>query len=63
MLIRARTAKQIAAARGLTGQEWERYFAKRFWECLNTLAVVYGFSSGEKKIRASGAKTQIIGAQ
>ena len=26
-------------------------------------AVVYWFANGEKKIRASGAKTQIIGAQ
>ena len=63
MLISARTAKQVAESRGLTGQEWQRYFAKRFWKCLNTLAVVYGFSSGEKKIRASGTKTQIIGVQ
>jgi hypothetical protein len=62
MLISARTAKQVAESRGLTGQEWQRYFAKRFWECLNTLAVVYGFERG-KKIRASGAKTQIIGAE
>ena len=62
-MIHGMTAKQIAAARGLVGADWERYFAKRFWECLNTLAVVNGFSSGEKKIRATGAKTQIIGAE
>ena len=35
----------------------------RLAECLNTLAAVYGFSDVEKKIRASGAKAQIIGAQ
>ena len=63
VLVRAMTAKQIVESRGRTGQEWERYFTRRFWECLNTLAAVYGFSKREKRIRVSGAKTQIIGAQ
>ena len=45
VLISAMTAKQIAAARGLAGQEWERYFSKRFYETLNTLAIVYGFAT------------------
>ena len=57
------TAKQIAAARGKTGADWERFYSRRFWECLNTLAEVYGFSDVEKKIRASGTKAQNIGAQ
>lgn len=48
MLIHAMTAKQIAASRGMAGQDWEKYFAKRLWECLNTLARVYGFSNGDK---------------
>jgi hypothetical protein len=30
---------------------------------VNSSQTFYGFSSGEKKIRASGAKTQIIGAR
>ena len=63
VLVRAMTAKQIVESRGRTGQEWERYFTRRFWECLNTLAAVYGFSKREKRIRVSGAKTQIIGAK
>jgi len=56
MLIHAMTAKQIAASRGLAGQDWEKFFSKRLWECLNTLALVYGFSNGEKKIVRDGTK-------
>jgi len=47
-LIHARSFRQIAEARGLSGQEWERYFAKRLWECLNSLAVVYGFANADR---------------
>lgn len=50
MLIHGMTSKQIAVSRGFSGQDWEKFFAKRLWECLNTLAVVYGFSNGEKKL-------------
>jgi len=46
MLIEAKTTKQIAASRGMAGADWERYFARRLFECLNTLAVVFGFSNG-----------------
>ena len=48
MLISAMTTKQIAESRGMAGQEWERYFAKRLWECLNSLAVVYGFANADR---------------
>jgi hypothetical protein len=46
MLVHNRTTKQIAASRGMVGSAWEQYFARRLWECLNTLAVVFGFSNG-----------------
>jgi hypothetical protein len=45
MLISNRTTRQIAAARGMIGSDWERYFSRRLFECLNTLAVVFGFSN------------------
>ena len=51
MLVHAMSAKQIAESRGLAGQDWDKYFAKRLWECLNTLAVVYGFATGDKIVR------------
>src|SRR5580765_7003620 len=46
MLVHNRTTRQIAASRGMIGSAWEQYFARRLWECLNTLAVVFGFSNG-----------------
>jgi hypothetical protein len=48
MLISNVTAKQIAEARGLSGREWARYYSKRFLECLNTLASVFGFADGRR---------------
>jgi hypothetical protein len=46
MLISNLTTRQIAASRGMIGSDWERYFARRLFEALNTLAVVFGFSNG-----------------
>ena len=43
VLIGRKTYSQIAASRGYTGERWERYFGMRFHECLNCLALVYGF--------------------
>ena len=45
VLVHARTMRQVSESRGLLGRTWEEYFAKRFRECLNCLAVVYGFAS------------------
>jgi hypothetical protein len=44
VLIDAKTTKQIAESRGKTGLDWERYFVRRFRECLNCLVLVFGFS-------------------
>jgi len=44
VLIDSKTRKQVAAARGLEGKRWEEYFGMRFRECLDCLALVYGFS-------------------
>ena len=46
MLVHNQTTRQIAAARGMVGQDWERYFARRLFECLDTLAMVFGFANG-----------------
>ena len=48
MLIGCRTTRQIAAARGMIGTDWERYFARRLFECLDTLAETFGFSNGRR---------------
>ena len=43
-LIGNMTAKQIATARGLCVAD-ERYISRRIGECLDTLAVTFGYSS------------------
>lgn len=44
ILIHNRTMRQVAISRGLQGQKWESYFGMRFGECLDTLALIYGFA-------------------
>lgn len=44
VLVHGRTMKQVSAARGLGGKTWEEYFGRRFRECLDCLARVYGFA-------------------
>jgi hypothetical protein len=51
MLIDGMTAKQVAEARGLTGQGWSKYYAKRFSECLNTLTGIFGFANATSRSR------------
>jgi hypothetical protein len=50
MLIEAKTTRQVAAARGMSGSAWELYFARRLFECLNTLAIAFGFANGDKPL-------------
>lgn len=44
VLVSRKTYSQIATSRGLSGRRSEEYFGMRFRECLNCLAVVYGFA-------------------
>jgi hypothetical protein len=37
--------EQIGQRRGLLGQRWIDYFARRFRECLDRLALLYGFAT------------------
>lgn len=46
MLISNLTTRQIALSRGMIGADWERYFSRRLFLCLDTLAMVFGFSNG-----------------
>lgn len=43
-LVHNRTRKQVAESRGFSGKRYEDYFGMRFRECLDCLALVYGFS-------------------
>jgi hypothetical protein len=44
VLVHNMTRKQMAESRGLVGKRWEEYYGMRFRECLDTLALVYGFA-------------------
>jgi hypothetical protein len=45
VLIRGLTMEQIAQQRALRGQRWLDYFSRRFRECLDRLALIYGFAT------------------
>jgi hypothetical protein len=45
VLIQGLTTEQVAQRRGLRSQRWNDYFARRFKECLDRLALIYGFAS------------------
>jgi hypothetical protein len=44
VLIHGMTMMAIASKRKMATKDWEAYFGKRFRECLDCLAVVYGFA-------------------
>jgi hypothetical protein len=48
VLILGMTMEQTAQRRALRGQRWIDYFAKRFRECLDRLAMIYGFATGPR---------------
>lgn len=45
VLVHCRTRAQVASRRGVQGRTWDEYFGRRFRECLDCLALVYGFAS------------------
>ena len=45
VLIQGMTMEQIGARRDLRSQRWSDYFSRRFRECLDRLAVIYGFAT------------------
>jgi hypothetical protein len=50
VLILGMTMEQVIERRGLGGQRWMDYFARRLRECLDRLAQAYGFAT-EKRAR------------
>jgi len=45
VLIQGMTMVQVGERRGLCSQRWNDYFARRFRECLDRLALMYGFAA------------------
>ena len=48
VLVLGMTMEQIGERRGVRGQRWSDYFARRFRECLDRLALMYGFATERK---------------
>jgi hypothetical protein len=48
ILILGMTMEQISQRRGLRGQRWLDYFARRLRECLDRLALIYGFATEKR---------------
>jgi hypothetical protein len=48
VLILGMTMEQIAQRRSLHSQRWINYFARRFRECLDRLALIYGFAAEKR---------------
>jgi hypothetical protein len=45
VLVHGLTMEQIGEKRGLYTQRWKDYFSRRFQECLDRLALIYGFAT------------------
>ena len=45
ILVLGLTMEQIGQRRGVRGQRWMDYFSRRFRECLDRLALIYGFAA------------------
>jgi hypothetical protein len=48
VLILGMTMEQISQRRGLRGQRWLDYLARRLRECLDRLALIYGFATEKR---------------
>jgi hypothetical protein len=51
VLIQGMTMEQVGQRRGLESQRWNDYFARRFKECLDRLALIYGFATEKNRPR------------
>ena len=61
-LILGMTMEQIGQRRGLPGQRWIDYFARRFRECLDRLALIYGFATARATIPRATIRAVLAGA-
>ena len=49
VLVHGLTMEQIGQRRGLSSQRWKDYFSRRFQECLDRLALIYGFANEQSR--------------
>ena len=48
ILVKGMTMEQVGQRRDLRSQRWNDYFSRRFRECLDRLAEIYGFATEKK---------------
>ena len=48
VLVKGMTMDQVGQRRGFESQRWRDYFSRRLLECLDRLALVYGFATEKK---------------
>jgi hypothetical protein len=48
VLVQGMTMDQVGERRGLRTQRWNDYFSRRLRECLDRLALIYGFATDNK---------------
>ena len=48
VLVDGMTMEQVGQRRGLVTQRWKDYFSRRFQECLDRLALSYGFATEQR---------------
>jgi hypothetical protein len=51
VLVDGMTMEQVGQRRGLITQRWKDYFSRRFQECLDRLALIYGFATEQRPSR------------
>jgi hypothetical protein len=61
VLVLGMTMAQVAQGRGLSGQRSNDYFARRFRECLDRLALMYGFATDGRDLRQLQCRDRISG--
>jgi hypothetical protein len=49
VLVQGMTMEQVGQRRELTTQRWRDYFSRRFCECLDRLALIYGFATEKRQ--------------
>jgi hypothetical protein len=63
VLVDGMTMEQVGQRRGLVTQRWKDYFSRRFQECLDRLALIYGFATEQRPSRlnpAGGHRVQAV---
>jgi hypothetical protein len=63
VLVDGMTMEQVGQRRSLVTQRWKDYFSRRFQECLDRLALIYGFATEQRPSHlnpAGGHRVQAV---